>query len=520
MATTPIGAPPAAQDIGAPTISSGGGSLFSGVKIGGQSAYQTINVPGMGPVTTTANPDGTFTAVTGQYPGLQLGSDGTPNPQSLALMQSVEKAQAQPGGLAQQGFTYFVNPDGTLKITGPTTSPDGQPNLLVGAILQKNGMFTQADGKTPFPQGGVPGNPPQWSPRTPSGQPATDNPNFKGQDILTNGDNTGLLDQVPGFDTAKDAASKLLNGLENAAGPGAAIDTSGADAETARANALADALGGQANAAGAQADTDRGLGAQTREQQEQSIQGLTDAANGVVPSAAELQLKKQSGIDAARQYGLAAALQGNNPAAALRQASLGAAQVAGTTNQDAATLRANEQANARNALAATLGNVRSADQGAVNTDVNQQGTLTQGQLTSQGQGVTSTGQKLTAETEKEKADAARAGALIGAGGTAAATLLSDKRAKKDIVKASLADALGKGVHGVTFEYAVPEEDGTGPHFGVLAQELEKTVPGVVVKRPDGMRMVDTGHLSLANTAVLSELAARLMDIEKKQGARR
>jgi len=533
-AAPPPGAPPAAPPVGAPPA-----------------AANTISLPGIG--TVTQQPDGSWKAAN----GLIMVSNGngglTPDPTSLALVTSVVKGQSQPGGLP--AGSYSVNADGTLTITDPKLAPPG-------TIIDKNGQYRSPDG-TPYSSSTDGSNQPRFATRTPAGAPATANPNFKGDnggivtDLVTKdnpiagtinagqdlasgqykkaasdfgaGASGGTLPQVDANgnivagDTtaaAASAAGSALSGLGGLGGGSSAIDTNSSDAETARANALADALGGQANTAGAQADADRGLGTQTRAQQEDSIAGLTAAANGTAPSAAELQLKQQSGIDAARQYGLAAALQGNNPAAALRQASIGAATVAGTTNQNAGILRANEQANARTALANALGTVRQGDQSAVTTDVGQQQNLTGAQVTSQGQGVTSTGQKLTAEAAKAQADAQKEGAAIGAAGTLGATLLSDKRAKKDIVKASLADALGKGVHGVTFEYRPESGEDDTPHFGLLADQLERVVPGVVKRGPSGFKEVDTGHLTLGNTAIIAELAARLMDLEKKQGARR
>jgi len=478
--TPPPGAPPAAPPPGAPP--------------------PAVNLPGIGWV--IQNPDGSYTAQSGPYAGGKLVQTAlgvgyiAPDGTHTLVTRSGPSLPTDPG--------QYGNSNGILDKAFNDNPLGGTLNAIDDAA---HGNYGKAGGD--FAQGATYGTVPVGGNTVP--------------------DATKALGKLPGeAGTAADAAGnaiatgakKVINALDGAGGGGSGITTGDADAETKRANDLADALGGQAGAAGAQADTDRGLGTQTRAQQEQSISDLQDAAAGRVPSAAEMQLKQQSGIDAARQYGLAAALQGNNPAAALRQASMGAATVAGTTNQNAATLRATEQANARNALANTLTNVRAGDQGAVNTDVNQQGTLTQGQLTSQGQGVTSTGQKLTAETEKEKADAIKQGALYSAGGALGAGLLSDKRAKKDIVKASLADALGKGVHGVTFEYRPESGEDDTPHFGVLADQLERVVPGVVKRDPSGFKAVDTGHLTLGNTAILAELAARLMDLEKKQGARR
>ena len=309
----------------------------------------------------------------------------------------------------------------------------------------------------------------------------------------------------------KDAASAVGNAIGGGPGP----DTSSSDAETARTNALADSLTTQANAAGDQASTDRGRGTQIYQQQQDSIAGLTAAANGTVPSAAEIQGKTQASIDAARQYGLAAALQGNNPGAALRQASLGGAAIAGTDNANATALRATEQANARNTLASTLGNVQSNNTANVYTDTGQQGNLNNAGVTSQGQGVTSTGQKITAQSQKYTADQVAKGAAIGAAGTLVGGLLSDKRAKKNIAKVGLADELGKGVHGVTFEYRPEAGEDDMPHFGLLADELEKVIPGVVKRGPSGYKQVDAGHMTMANTAILSELAKRIMELEKE-----
>lgn len=489
--TAPAGAPPAAPVTPPP------GAAPVAPPPGAPPA--ALNLPGIG--TVQQNPDGSFTILSGPKTGAVI--------------------QQTPGGVVQR------NPDGTgTMLTGPHAGTSLKPtsngwvDIATGVLLAPavggvtaaadtaSGHFDKVPGDIGYGMtGGVVGNGP--------GSPTTG---------LVNPESIGLAGKAVGkdIDTAggeikagADAVGDALGGI-GLGGGGSGITIADADAETKRANALADALGVKSDAAGAQADTDRGLGNQTRGQQEASIQDLTDAAHGVVPSAAELQLKKQAGIDAARQYGLAAALQGSNPAAALRQASMGAATVAGTANQDAATLRANEQANARTALANTLANVRQGDQGAVNTDVSQQGTLTSGQLTSQGQGVTSTGQKLTAETEKEKADAIRQGALLSAAGSAGATLLSDKRAKEDIRRENLADAIGKNVHGVTFEYA-PGEGDRDPHFGILAQEIERVIPGVVKSDPRGMKRVDAGHLTLGNTAVIAELARRIQELETKGG---
>ena len=65
--------------------------------------------------------------------------------------------------------------------------------------------------------------------------------------------------------------------------------------------------------------------------------------------------------------------------------------------------------------------------------------------------------------------------------------------------------------------AAPGEGDRDPHFGILAQEIERVIPGVVKSDPRGMKRVDAGHLTLGNTAVIAELARRIQELETKGG---
>ena len=62
-------------------------------------------------------------------------------------------------------------------------------------------------------------------------------------------------------------------------------------------------------------------------------------------------------------------------------------------------------------------------------------------------------------------------------------LISDARAKHDI------EPVGKTFGGTTI-YRYRYKAGGPFHFGVMAQEVERTTPDAVVTRPDGLRMVD------------------------------
>lgn len=79
--------------------------------------------------------------------------------------------------------------------------------------------------------------------------------------------------------------------------------------------------------------------------------------------------------------------------------------------------------------------------------------------------------------------------LAGQVGTAAA--LSDETAKQNIRRLPV-EAL-PGVPFATWEWR-PGFEGSGPTFGVIAQDLERAAPQYVSRRPDGLRVVDYSFL--------------------------
>lgn len=78
--------------------------------------------------------------------------------------------------------------------------------------------------------------------------------------------------------------------------------------------------------------------------------------------------------------------------------------------------------------------------------------------------------------------------------------------------------------GFRYRYKNPDAPGAdeGEHYGPMAQDLERTPAGRSVVRtgPDGTKMVDTGRLSLVNTAAVSEQQRRLDEIEALLGSAR
>lgn len=275
--------------------------------------------------------------------------------------------------------------------------------------------------------------------------------------------------------------------------------------------------------------------------QQRSLNLLESAARGDQPSAAESLYRKGVDEAAGTSMGMAAAMQGRNPGMALRAGLTSAAGAVTGAAAGGAALRASEMAQARGAFAEGATGARTQDitarqayvdaitkqrqQDAEKTQNVAQNEIEIGKA-NQGYGLglgslaaSSTLAPLNAELANRQlqnqaaaGNAAGAGALAAAGGAALAA--SDERAKTDVKKKSLADALGEQVEGVTFEYKPGVEDG-GKHFGVLAQDLEKVIPGVVRRGAGGIKEVETPQLTLANTGILAEMADRIRKLESR-----
>lgn len=230
------------------------------------------------------------------------------------------------------------------------------------------------------------------------------------------------------------------------------------------------------------------------DQQQSNINDLSAAAAGKVASPAELQLQQQSGLNAARQFGLATALQGRNPGAALRSARLGSQATMADTNLQAAMLRAKEQAEARTALMEALARARQGEQQLYSTDTDYR------------KGMLDIGAKNAA------ADNTFKGGLINGGGGALGAIFSDRRVKTDVKPANLVQ-LAKAIPGYEFDYKDPAH-GEGRRVGVMAQD-------VAAGGPIGERMVNMdgkGRLKLdvgnAVGAALAMSAQALREAKK------
>lgn len=238
-----------------------------------------------------------------------------------------------------------------------------------------------------------------------------------------------------------------------------------------------------------------------------ALNQLGAAAAGKVPSPAELQLQQQSARNMASQFGLAAALQGRSPGMALRNATQGAAQIQGQTNQDAATLRAQEEANARNAYIQALQGSYGQQLQQRGLDINQQQGLTQAQLQALGIGTQAGIGNANASAANAASQNAFTGQILGTGAQLAGLAFkSDRRAKTAIKRTGLVK-LARALDGYTYRYK-DAKDGDGDRVGIMAQDALKggKAGRSLVRNIGGKLHIDVGN---AVGAALAMSAAAL-----------
>lgn len=173
---------------------------------------------------------------------------------------------------------------------------------------------------------------------------------------------------------------------------------------------------------------------QTRTQQQTALTALGAAANGAVPSAAELQLRQQAAKNEAANLGAARALGGRSAGGVARAATVANAGANAQTNLDAAQTRATEQATARQQQIAALSGVRDQDVTQAQTQAQldqarnqnnltaqvttnaqteaQKQALLQAQLTAMGQGTNAAGAGATASTANAASQNATKGGIV------------------------------------------------------------------------------------------------------------
>jgi len=260
------------------------------------------------------------------------------------------------------------------------------------------------------------------------------------------------------------------------------------------------------------------------------------------PSAAESQLFQ--GQEAATRNALAMARSGRGfgSGGQMRQAQFAGQEALGAANQQAATLRAQEEAQRRQQLLALTG----MDVGQLGQEYQrqyQQGGLGLQALMGQGSLAQSQQQALAdrakfdagmrfdtnrtnanfanydkpVQQDNTWSDVANATGAIGGGAAGLAALLpllglSDRSSKTDIAPTTLSDKF-ENVGSHSYRYKDPSIQGAKPgrHSGPMADELRAL--GVTEFGDDGLERVDTVRLSLANASATGEITRRQKRIE-------
>jgi len=221
---------------------------------------------------------------------------------------------------------------------------------------------------------------------------------------------------------------------------------------------------------------------------------LADQASGKVSLSGE-QLRQATQANAGTQYGMAAAAAPRNQAAAMQNAMWNAARLNyGATGQQAMAGIAERQA-ANQALSELALQQRQQDLNATLGGY-------QNAITGYGGANANPGPSMMSAI----------GPAVSAGLGLAA--MSDRRTKRDIADGDEATTkLLDGLKSYTFKYKNAAH-GAGEQLGVMAQDLEKVAPHVVIDTPGG-KMVHGAKLATALAAASSQMHRRIAKLEER-----
>ncbi len=251
-----------------------------------------------------------------------------------------------------------------------------------------------------------------------------------------------------------------------------------------------------------------------RQYQLQVAQQLQQQASGQGPSLAQMQLQQATDRTLNQSLGQIRAATGPNAALAGRTGALAAAQQMGQAGNASAQLRLQEQQQAQQALAGISAQGRAGDSTTRAQDIGAQESTAQVRLgaaegygTMAGEKVKAEGKVLDGQQEAQIQKSKNASEIgkAGLGGLLEGLASkSDKNAKKNI-KPGQVDALMSSISAKEFDYK-DSKDGEGKHFGLMAQDLEKTPYGksMVINTPQG-KMVDIRKVAMAALAGVAEL---------------
>lgn len=215
-------------------------------------------------------------------------------------------------------------------------------------------------------------------------------------------------------------------------------------------------------------------------------QNVNDARTAAILNATQQQAQLAGIANQAAQFGNNATQQNF---ANQYQVTSGNNQLAGTTFDQQNALRnqyLNEQYAARaqpfQEITSLLSGSQIQNPNFVNTPTNNIPTVDYAGLVNQNYQ-----DQVSAYNQQQAQNQGLLGGLFGLAGKAIS--LSDKNAKKNIKK--VGNLKGQKLYEYNYK---GEKPGTPKHTGVMAQEVEKTRPDAVSRRPDGLRQVDYGAL--------------------------
>jgi hypothetical protein len=248
-------------------------------------------------------------------------------------------------------------------VTGAAPAP-GSPGAAVGGFAQGG---VRPNVGTPGVGTVNPGGPTGQTIQTPYGAlpiPQGDTATQTSALTAPGGGNTGT---TPGY-------SPVPKPVQNAIGQVPVIGPAINSLTTSSAVDLTPGLAAQRAAFGISDDLDQerfdyrpgdapsmNIDSDIRQGQKVALGGLRDAATGAVPSAAELQMRREAGRNVAATLGQARALGARSAGGAARAGTLASADILARSSMDGAQLRAQEQAQARAAEVAALSGVRGQD---------------------------------------------------------------------------------------------------------------------------------------------------------------
>jgi hypothetical protein len=239
----------------------------------------------------------------------------------------------------------------------------------------------------------------------------------------------------------------------------------------------------------------------TAEQQQNLNDMLLARAQGQTPSVAEAQLNQATQANRAAAQSMAASARGGamQQQAAQRNAQTQGVQAQQQSAGQAATLRAQEQSAAMQQYSQAL-------QAQQNAEMQRQLGMGQNQIGYTG----AESERMKMQRQQQQAGI---GGIVGAvGGLVGA--LSDERAKTDIRSADKdVDEFLDAVRPSKYRYREGYGD-PGTHYGVVAQDLEKTPMGrtMVSRDEQGMRHVEFRPTELL--AVMADMHDRLRNLER------